>query len=345
MAARMEQKSQRVKKRIEQKPLDTVRALLYAAGVLGLAALVVCAFFLPSLLFGIRDDRLCEDIVLEEREGLDVTFLGETYELSLYNRMANFAQGLAEGRNYYVSSQELEVDDELREMLMSGGEDGLYQGPFWAMLNTGLLNYEFSNYFQVESRKQYVIYSDDYTQGVNFIIWQLVLTLDGGERLEVLMDAQTHTIYGLKAEKNRPVLGNQSTQQNTLTDFIGSSEMDAAPLWVYFCYYYEAFSETQMEEFYTRLINNGYTEVIGDMERYGYILAFSFEKDYEKKNYLPEEAQWTFVGEDTLAMHISYGENKIDFEFSLRGNTDEYVYPDAVVGIEPICRLIYGMDG
>ncbi len=51
----------------------------------------------------------------------------------------------------------------------------------------------------MEQWKQYVIYSEDYAQGVNFILWYLKLYDTEGIGYELLMDAEYGNLYAVKS--------------------------------------------------------------------------------------------------------------------------------------------------
>ncbi|WP_460602040.1 hypothetical protein, partial [Escherichia coli] len=58
------------------------------------------------------------------------------------------------------------------------------------------------NYYTITQWKQYVIYSDNYAKGVNFILWYIELEDLEGAKLKLLVDAEDNTLYGLKTENS-----------------------------------------------------------------------------------------------------------------------------------------------
>lgn len=116
--------------------------------------------------------------------------------------MGNFAEGISAGENYYVAVQELEAGDEINNYLYS--ESGLYSEMLQAFVDGGLLPYDFwISTAVVRQWKQYVIYSDNYAKGVNFILWYLDVESSGGVTLKLLVDAEDNTIYAVKPKTVR----------------------------------------------------------------------------------------------------------------------------------------------
>lgn len=173
------------------------RYKLYTAELLGLTAIVLAAFFIPQLLFRIQDGILYGRTELSRRESMDLEALSGTYEASLHKRMQNFAEGLAMGDNFYVNERNLTPDKELEDYLNS---DSMFL-PTEQMMSMVQLPMIFWDYgYEVSRWTQYVIYSDNYAKGVNFILWYIELDFSGVVKLSLLKDAQTDTIYALKIQ-------------------------------------------------------------------------------------------------------------------------------------------------
>lgn len=173
----------------------------YFAVPLVLAAVLLTAFFTPQIMFRIQDSVLHRRTELSRRERMDLEALSGSYEKSLYKRMLNFAEGLALGDSFYVTSKNLadsQTEETLEKLLYSGD---LYQG---MTQQAAVLNlfpfYTFDGEFTVEQWKQYVVYSDNYARGVNFILWYIELAFTDDITLKLLTDAETGTLYALKTE-------------------------------------------------------------------------------------------------------------------------------------------------
>ncbi len=163
--------------------------------VLALALLVALAFFSPRWLFFLQDRKQCSDFVLSEREKVDAAALSTNYETSFNRRMINFAQDLTAQTNFFVASQELYDYDTLRQFLDSNELMDDYYDPLSDLM---LIRDEGFSY-DIGCWKQYIIYSDDYTKGVYFILWYVELqNADSGETAyKLLMEADSGELYAL----------------------------------------------------------------------------------------------------------------------------------------------------
>lgn len=186
--------------------MKSKHTLQYGAVILAFALLIVSALWLPQLFFEISDAFMYGEISLMEQEKPDVLTLTTGYEESLYHRLAGFAEGLAGQRQYYVDEQPKVVTDEIRDFLYYSELRFYAEGIFEDMImhlfsealgfvpedflrKTGLELYQWN---------QYVIYSDDYAQGVNFILWCFGLENSMGDNMTILMDAHDYTVYAIQ---------------------------------------------------------------------------------------------------------------------------------------------------
>ncbi len=264
---------------------------LYAVGALGLAVLVAGAFFLPRILFDIGDGRLCRDVVLGEREEMDLTFLSEAYEMSLRKRLSNFAEGLERSCTYYVSSQEMERNEEtmslLRETLtrfldsyepMSYIEEGLILSDLYIAADE-------TYPWELREWKQYVIYSDDYSGGVNFIIWYIQAeNLLSGKSYHLLLDSESGIFYGacveMGPEENDII--RESYLYETLSTRYPQDELWKN--WIRMGLYYQYIQSEEADEIYSKV-------AFYFMDRYGY-------DERRSKAYIYDGSKYT-AAEDT----------------------------------------------
>lgn len=323
-----------------QRRIDSKK--LYAAGAVGLVALLLCAFFLPQMIFGIRDVYLCRDIVHDEREDLDVTLLSAAYEPSLGRRLQTFADGLQAGRNYYVSAQDLEVSEDISETLY---ENLLYQDSWMTILmDIGLIPGLFSNDFNLNIWKQYVIYNDDYAGGVNFIIWYFALTDEDGRSWEILVDAEDFAIYGAYTNRRTLILKNVEWDGDII-EYFDMFNIDLVAWWYYCCYYYQSISREELDNYYNGV--NYYTsaDAYGSQSYEQVIISKRLESAWEGGD------AWSSPDTDTIICHMPFVGQNIDFSArylrdssfagidSNSGGSD-FQPPDLFVGIDSICRLI-----
>lgn len=314
---------------------------LYAIGATGLVALLLCAFFLPQLMFGIRDNYLCRDIVHDEREDFDVTLLSAAYEPALGRRLQAFADGLRAGRNYYVSEQDLDISEDIYETLY----ENLLRSDSWMtiLMDIGLIPGLFRNDFTLNSWKQYVIYNDDYAGGVNFIIWYFAMTDDDGKSWELLVDAEDLSIYGIYA--NRTVMNLKNVEMTGgIIEYFGLFQIDIVAWWYYSCYYYQSISREELESYY-----NGVN--FSMVDAYGTRSASEVVHLYRSESAWEGGEAWNSPDTDTLICHLPFVDQKLDFSARYLRNSSsaggdsgsdgiDFDPPDLFVGIDSICRLI-----
>lgn len=323
--------------RNQHKRIDSKK--LYAAGAAGLVALLLCAFFLPQMIFGIRDIYLCRDIVHDEREDLDVTLLSAAYETSLGRRLQTFADGLQAGMNYYVSEQDLDVSEDIYETLY---EKLLYQDSWMTILmDIGLIPGFFSNDFTLNIWKQYVIYNDDYTGGVNFIIWYFALTDEDGRSWEILVDAEDFAIYGVYTNRRTLILKNVEWDGDII-EYFDMFNIDLVAWWYYCCYYYQSISREELDNYYNGV---NYYDAYGSQSYEETVQIQRLESAWEGGD------AWSSPDTDTLICHLPFVGQNIDFSARYLRNSSsvgsdsgsdgsDFEPPDLFVGIDPICRLI-----
>lgn len=325
------------KDRRKTKPGRMESRILYAAGALGLAALVACAFFLPRLIFSVGDNRLCSDIVLGEREDMDVTLLSAAYEPSLGVRLQNFADGLARGRDYYFSEQDMALTQELYYILENDGDSRIFQQPCWALNSLGLMSRTFSltsNYYTVHSWKQYVIYSDDFAEGVNFIVWYLEIVDNKGGTLNILMDAEDYTIYGLTTRPSPTSRIDPFSFSWLLQEDLRLYE------WVFaFRYYYQCLPDYVLDNQAFIDLNEN---LVFTYNEAAYILAH--ENNTELENIMDQETI-DIPDADTVIMRLPCGTQYLDYSIRLLEYGDDVdnsvgEYSLSYIGLDDLCRLI-----
>lgn len=273
---------------------------LYAAGLLALAGLIAAAFFAPQIVFRMQDSILCRDKELGVRESTGFEALNTAYEKSLGRRLRNFAEGLAGGENYYVAVQELEVDDEIDVYVHS--ESALYSAMIQALVEGGLFPYDFwISSVMVRQWKQYVIYSDDYAKGVNFILWYVETELEGGAVLKLLADAEDGTVYAVKFEKSENVWMTDKMGEGYLRSYADNCHV-ALELWYFFASNFRTMAMEEAEEALEDLASNitYETEVVD-----------AYAEDGEKEYALRMMAE-TAVGNLTIGYYLE-GDKRMRF--------------------------------
>lgn len=226
---------------------------------MALVILVCIAFFGPRWIFGLQDRKWYNDLVLGERENIDVAVLSTNYEESFYRRMVNFAENQNNQTNYYVTSEELTDYQELQSFLES--DNGLYRNEIAVLMELKLIT---SDIFECEigKWKQYIVYSDDYTKGVNFILWYIELEHPDEEigTYKLLLEAGTGEFYGMQADTGGILPKGYVTDASsaTLAQYIGITTMaNYYEAWYSLAYFFSGLAEEgSFFEYYNTLYVN-----------------------------------------------------------------------------------------
>lgn len=262
------------KKNQKKKNLNK-RTLQYGAGLLTFVLLIVSALWLPQVFFEVSDALRYGEVSLMEQEDPDVLTLTNGYEESLYRRLKSFAEGRAGQRQYYYNKQPKEVTEEIREFLFESElrfhAYGIYEDMIMRMF-TESLGYSPEVFAKKTSLDlyqwdQYVVFSDDYAQGVNFILWCFSLKNSLGDNLTILMDAHDYTVYALNMTcgKERSalygntlkIIGTEYFEQNAAMKNIAYSDkslltqvdtwLTQVDTWMTLNVYYEIFEADELE--------------------------------------------------------------------------------------------------
>lgn len=335
---------------------------IFAVSALAIAALVGVAFFSPGWLFGFQDSRQYGNIVLEERENVDVAVLSTNYENSFYRRMVNFAESQANHTNFYMTVEELTDYQRLRDFLDS--DAGLYGDGMMRLVDMQLI----STYIveaEISAWKQYVIYSDDYAKGVNFILWYIELEHPdeaiGTYRL--LLEANTGELYGLQADAGGTPIPrsidyssswNVNANKCSLDDILGFASMDSySEAWQMLAYFYSGLAETDFFGFYDLFysaVSQLYGKIYIDV-RNAAVPEQIFEEVQEKMGM--ENSEWSdflrtnvpmmLVWDDgnRLECTFPYGESQMVFRLQM---AESISYPwtlrNVTIGFPAIYSLI-----
>lgn len=286
----------------------------YGTELLVLILLVAAAFFTPQVIFGVQDRILCGDTVLSQRESMNVEMLSATYEKSMAARMRNYAESLAEDENFYLSSQELEITSEIEDYFY--GENGFYQQMVEYFVDERWLAEELWAY-QVTRWKQYVIYSDNYAKGVNFILWYIEMENEYGERAKLLADAEDGALYAIRSENNTRMWENREINYD-IRDYW--NDYIASELWCYFMLYYEGLTPQNIEFIVRRMTNETGTSVNG-------VLMFFRHLNHPEEPYLDELPYMDYynIMAYELGIETDMGETEISiFENGMEIRNDVY---------------------
>ncbi len=348
------------------------RALQYGAGIFAFALLIVSALWLPQVFFELSDALMYGEISRMEQEKPDVLTLTTGYEESLYRRLSDFAEGLAGQTQYYVDEQPKEVTEEIREFLF-GSElhfyaNGIYEDVIVGMLleSLGFSPESFARKTELELYQwnQYVIYSDDYARGVNFILWCFGLKNSSGDNLTILMDAHDYTVYALEITGGgedsvlSAYLWHKSTEYAKMNAAAEEKIIHASSLytwgsiWTVINAYYEIFEMEELERCFLQIVEMGAnwnenkdppTGIAGVMrDCAGNKVEIYLDADSDVPYGADGEGWWYGRGAgDTLYYSLPFKENKITFDMHSFGMVyDTYQTTGSTMGIREIYELI-----
>lgn len=321
---------------------------MYIFGILVLGLLITTAFLGPGIVFGIQDGIRCREIVAVNQEKLDVTSFNTGYERNLYRRLERFAEGIQLGKEYYVTVQDMDQEEqEVTEWLKS---DWYFDSEADQMLtyNLGLLPPEELYSYSLIRWKRCVIYDEDFSEGVNFILWYIELgekdeSLEKEETLvKLLVDGETGDLYAVRTNFDRLFqdMDDQAVLYwGSLVDVFNENVTDEFFWYMYFqlCEEYGGLDtegrlnwlmENGLEYFiYLQTENTMRIEVSGDLaelerNQYEKEQRLIGNKQYNMENVTNflDHLHWQIKSEgNELLFHFPYGEeNQYHLDFNIR---------------------------
>lgn len=165
--------------------------------------LIVCAFITPGLLLGIQDKKRLTQSVGTSNAEIANTIWQENYETDTTLRLQNLANGLAGGKQYYVSKQNM---DENEEGQIADIIDKYVISAEWnyVLQDIGLLpeDYVYKKGLHNASICKYILYDEKLTDGVAIMSYDIKLQIqddaNGSVNMEFIIDSETGTLYALK---------------------------------------------------------------------------------------------------------------------------------------------------
>lgn len=323
-----------------------------------LSLLIVLAFFTPQVIFQVQDAILCKGNVLSQQENVNVESLSTTYEQSLGTRMTNYAEGLAGDDTFYVASQNLSDNDELSNYFYS--DSCIHSDYVTGLVNANLLPMDlWEMEYSVSQWKQYVIYSDNFTKGVNFILWYIELQDSADRVIKLLADAEDGTIYAIRTEGNVvPQEGKdrRMSRDYSYLDEAGLNDSAVVELWGFYALYYRAIDEDEIKDFYALVNELGWEGVtlvgIGDAavneeeetvakEREMVIKALGIDERWQP---ILEKVKYHMEGDDGIVFSMPYGDFSLEAVMDVPVIEDVpwdmYIYPNLTIGIRQIYEMI-----
>lgn len=176
----------------------------YALCLMGLLSAVVAAFFSPQLFFFLQDSYRLQNMRQETRQSLDIEGLQFSYAQSVRLRMADLAQGLAEGKTYHTAATDYEIEESRQQEVLNDLQSFFYENTwFYPMSEWQYVIEAFNNQpMKIETCKKYVIYEEDFTNGAAIIAWYVGCTKDDGSYVKLLVDINEDIIYYMESSES-----------------------------------------------------------------------------------------------------------------------------------------------
>lgn len=297
---------------IEKKksPEKRIKAI-YGRCIVGMVLLIAIALFLPEVIFNIQDKYRMTNTEVEERDSLEISQLQQNYEMDTYTRMHNFIS--LEKKTVTSIDYQITANSELTDLLGSESIKGWFE-------QLEVMGYVIPySFLDILEWKKYIIYGEDYKDGVVLMMWYIDgYLIDNATRLQLLVDSETNTVYYLKV-----------TARDTQTDKVYSADGTTAvatygedrneKLWILaelFMYSFEFYGT-----YYEADIDN--------------IIEFQEDNRYE-------EAWYTDLNADdeqlTASFPLPYGELNMVFQFQAAYGKGHN--PDISMGIPAIGQLV-----
>lgn len=189
-------------RKIANKQILKFKKRKYIISILLVLFLVVLSLTSPGLLFGIQDHIQVRKTWQGMGNSLDIEVLNDTYE-DKKERLAAFAQGLAQGKKYYVSGMEVSLTKEEQ----------------YSIMEQILPSYYYSVGCTVVDWKKYIIFDSalvDNNASVAFMTWYIELLGDDENSIKILVDTEDLTVYYIKVDGS--IVGDAISSQMYIND-------------------------------------------------------------------------------------------------------------------------------
>ena len=171
---------------------------IYILCGIGMLLLIILAFFLPQGIWSIQDRYQVNNLEVEERSNIDITQMHSEYEKQMYERMNSLTLQDLGAVTVAAIDYEQTNDTELYSLL-----ENIFTGEWIGRLSEITLGV-YSDvltaaFFEVEDCKKYIVYGEDYQDGVALMMWYLDIYMEEYDtRVKLLVDSETESIYYIK---------------------------------------------------------------------------------------------------------------------------------------------------
>lgn len=170
----------------------------YGICIGGMLLLVAVALLLPQIVFTIQDRHRMISTEVEIRNSLTVSQVNSIYEKQMCNRMSKLAAMDLETANITAIDYDIREEAQIEVLL-----ERIFNQEWMEALNDMTL-YSFGEMFEigykdVKKCKKYIVYGNDYQEGVALMMWYFDLYMtEIHTRIRILVDSETDSIYYIK---------------------------------------------------------------------------------------------------------------------------------------------------
>lgn len=300
---------------------------------------IMFALLGPQFVFKVQDDYRLSGVEVQSREHPDVAKLNLSYEKDINIRMNRFAQR----EQYYVT--DVAYDSTVDEETLNALHQIMDQEFIWYLYGSGLVSDVYYNDFvgekdplaEVTELKKYIIYGDDFNEGVALMAWYFDDTFSDGTRIQCLADTETYTIYYLKVlgkdMENDIVAKEWNQEYKDMNYLFEDRSKELAWAWNEYCnifYQTEVFKQLesgnanlQLEENGKEVLENTQTDLNEDTQ--------TLQKVGESMIIDPDNR--------SITVPLLYKDGTLHFYFRMTP-LERYYNPSLIVGIEEVGQLI-----
>lgn len=316
-----------------------VRAKWYSLCVLGMAFVIIFALFGPQIVFKGQDCYRLSGTEVQNREHPDVAKLNLTYEKDINVRMNRFAQR----EKYYVT--DIAYDSVVDEETLNALHQIMEQEFIWYLFGSDLVLNAYYDEFtfdkdplsEVTELKKYIIYGDDFNEGVALMAWYFDDTFSDGTRIQCLADTETYTIYYLRVlgkDMENDMTEKEWNQQYKDMNYIFDEHLeDLVWNWSeYYNFFYQTEVYKQMENMNDNL----------QLEANGKELMENTKTDLNgdaQASQTAEKAVMIDADNRSITVPLEYEAGTLHFYFRMTP-LERYYNPSLNAGIEEIGQLI-----
>lgn len=310
-----------------------------------LILLIVTAYLIPQFYFATQDKKRFRVTELENREVFDITALGVPYEQSMYERLSRYAREIQEGKTFYITKQEQTPDAAFYDVLNS--EWGLYQDNILFLVDYGILpasfifEFDWSEGFFVAEWDQYVVYTENFSDGVNFIFWYMELQSVDGGILKILVDAETKEMYAVQADYTKSEKKTKYEKEKETLDSLSDENVAEVGNYFYSQYGEDITVQEKERAGEEKLSLAAGAETSMAADKYSYqsnAEAEEIENGYSQVIYDSED------GKTQIDYQYQYGDSKLTFRLENTTETETNLYDRDTAGFLDIYRMIPGFS-